>query len=108
MPVVPGSPAVTDIQVSCERGGEGWRCSVRLADRGRTSSFDVAVHDPDVFLPPGGTGSAESDVERLVSETFVYLLERESASSILPSFDLTVVARYFPEYPAEIRRRLGG
>ena len=101
---------MTDIQVSCEPAGAGgrWRCSVIVGDRGRTSSFDVTARDPDGYLPSGGTGSPEADVERLVSETFVFLLEREPVSSILSSFDLTVVTRYFPEYPAEIRRRLGG
>jgi hypothetical protein len=99
---------MTDIEVSCELAAEGWRCSVRVADRGRTSSFDVTAHDPDALLPPGGTGGQEADVERLVSETFVFLLEREPVSSILPTFDLAVVSRYFPEYPTEIRRRLGG
>ena len=43
---------------------------------------------------------------RLVRETFAFLLEREPRSSILQRFDLALVERYFPEYPAEIRRRL--
>ena len=99
---------MTDIQVSCEPSTDGWRCRVRVADRGRTSTFDVTAREPEALLPPGGTGSAENDVERLVGETFAFLLEREPVSSVLSSFDLTVVARYFPEYPTEIRRRLAG
>ena len=106
MPVVPGRRAVTDIQVSCEPAAAGWRCSVRVADRGRTSTFDVTVRDADAFLPAAPSGSSETDVERLVSETFVFLLEREPVSSILPSFELSVVTRYFPEYPDQIRLRL--
>ena len=98
---------MTDIQVTCQPAERGWRCSVRVADRGRTSTFDVTARDPDAFLP-SDAGWPEADVERLVSETFVFLLEREPVSSILSSFDLTVVARYFPEYPTEIRRRLSG
>ena len=99
---------MTDIQVSCEPEAVGWRCNVRVVDHGRASIFDVTVNDPAALLPSGGTGSKEADVERLVSETFVFLLEREPVSSILSTFDLTVVARYFPDYPTEIRRRLGG
>lgn len=101
---------MTDIQVSCEPvgPGEGWRCSVRVADRGRTASFDVTARDPSGYLPPGADATNEAEIDRLVSETFVFLLEREPVSSILSSFDLAVVTRYFPEYPAEIRRRLGG
>jgi len=44
--------------------------------------------------------------ERLIEESFRFLLEREPNSSILPSFDLTIIGRYFPEYETEIRTRL--
>lgn len=47
------------------------------------------------------------DESTLVHESFVFLLEREPASSILGEFKLTVIGRYFPEYDQEIRRRLG-
>jgi hypothetical protein len=33
------------------------------------------------------------------------LLEREPSTSILRRFSLEVVSQYFPEYPAQIRRR---
>lgn len=45
--------------------------------------------------------------ERLIQVSFEFLLEREPKESILRSFALPVIARYFPEYPTEIRRRLG-
>jgi hypothetical protein len=44
--------------------------------------------------------------EELLRESFQFLLERESNTSILPSFDLPVIGRYFPEYEQEIRSRL--
>jgi hypothetical protein len=100
---------MTDIQVTCERSAPGWRCRVRVADDGRHAEFDVTARDPSRFLPADrATMGVDADVERLVSETFVFLLEREPVSSVLPSFDLDVVGRYFPEYRAEILRRLGG
>ncbi len=37
-------------------------------------------------------------VEDLVRRSFDFLLERERAGSILASFELSVIARYFPEY----------
>jgi hypothetical protein len=46
------------------------------------------------------------DDERLVRESFAFLLEREPAGSILPSFSLDVITRYFRSIPGEIRRRL--
>jgi hypothetical protein len=44
--------------------------------------------------------------EELVRRSFEFLLEREPKESILPHFDLSVIARYFPEYENEIARRL--
>ena len=35
---------------------------------------------------------------QLVEKSFEFLLEREANTSILSSFDLSVIARYFPEY----------
>ncbi len=36
--------------------------------------------------------------ERLVQAAFEFLLDREPKESILRSFDLTVINRYFPEF----------
>ena len=44
--------------------------------------------------------------QELLEESFRFLLERESNTSILSSFDLPVIDRYFPEYEQEIRTRL--
>jgi hypothetical protein len=49
-------------------------------------------------------GRAAPDM--LVAESFRFLLERESKESILRSFDLTAISRYFPEYEREIAERL--
>ncbi len=38
------------------------------------------------------------DHEELIRRSFEFLLERESNTSILRSFDLSVISRYFPEY----------
>lgn len=35
---------------------------------------------------------------QLVKKSFEFLLEREPNTSIMRSFDLSVIARYFPEY----------
>ena len=44
--------------------------------------------------------------EELLKRSFEFLLEREPKESILARFDLPVIARYFPDYEREIRRRL--
>ncbi len=41
-------------------------------------------------------------VETLVEKSFEFLLERESNTSILRSFDLPVIQRYFSEYERTI------
>ena len=48
----------------------------------------------------------EDDLERVVLESFRFLLEREPATSILRRFSLSDIGRYFPEYPSELERRL--
>ena len=38
----------------------------------------------------------------LVEKSFTFLLDRESNTSILRSFDLQIISRYFPEYESVI------
>ncbi len=71
--------------------------TVRSGDR--TTTHRVTV--PEGY--PGELGWAPGSTAELVRASFGFLLEREPAGSILPSFELPVIARYFPEYPAEIR-----
>ena len=40
--------------------------------------------------------------EELLNFSFNFLLERESNTSILPFFDLTVISKYFPEYTKKV------
>ena len=42
----------------------------------------------------------------MLIESFEFLPEREPKEAILSRFELPVIGHYFPEYPAEIRRRL--
>jgi len=53
------------------------------------------------------TGGA-APPETLVEKSFEFLLERERNTSILSSFDLPVIGRYFPEYERTIKGVLGG
>jgi hypothetical protein len=50
--------------------------------------------------------AGKASPEELVTESFRLLLEREPKESILRSFDLMVIGRYFPEYRREIVKRL--
>ena len=68
---------------------------------------DVASHRvtvPDDLVEE--LGVQEGDLERVVRESFDFLLEREPASSIMGEFSLDEISRYFPEYREELSRRL--
>jgi hypothetical protein len=45
--------------------------------------------------------------EKLVHESFFFLLAREPATSIMREFSLDLIGRYFPEYREEIGAALG-
>lgn len=49
---------------------------------------------------------SQENMAALVKASFEFLLDRESNTSILRSFDLSVIERYFPEYPKAITRYL--
>jgi len=42
----------------------------------------------------------------LVEKSFEFLLDRESNTSILRSFELPVIGQYFPEYETTISKML--
>jgi hypothetical protein len=46
-------------------------------------------------------------VSQLIHDSFEFLLEREPNTSILRSFNLSVIARYFPDYETAIKKSLG-
>jgi len=95
---------VRSIEVDCgASGASGWLCRVAVLDGDRTlSRHRVEVDRADLAdLAPGQT-----EPSRLVEAAFAFLLERESANSILATFSITDIGRYFPGYEAEVRRRV--
>lgn len=46
--------------------------------------------------------SGDHTPERCVAAAFRFLLDREPKESILRRFDVTVIARYFPEFEREL------
>jgi len=78
--------------------GEEWLVRVNATPR---TEHRVRVSDDDLrrFGP-------EHSPEELLKESFGFLLEREPNTSILSSFVLPVISRYFPEYEQEMKLRL--
>lgn len=75
---------------------------VRVSEGGTSTTHEVTVSD-QARSRYGPSASPEA----LLEASFRFLLEREPKESILRRFAIEVIERYFPEYPREIRRRLG-
>lgn len=84
-------------RVACTPRDGGWHCSVTLGVTDHSVQVDRATLDD---LAPGRSP------EELVRASFTFLLEREPPESIMRSFDLPIIARFFADYPDEMRRRL--
>jgi hypothetical protein len=90
MPANPGALA----DVRCEPAAGGWTCHVEVGGPGAPTTHVVSVSTADLArLAPGA-----ADPGDLVRRSFAFLLAREPKESILGSFDLTLIGRYFPEY----------
>ncbi|MBW1717831.1 MAG: hypothetical protein JRJ77_18880 [Deltaproteobacteria bacterium] len=75
----------------------------KVTVKGRTTTTHIVAVDASYHEKlTGGRVSAE----KLVQKSFEFLLERESNTSILRTFDLPVIGRYFPDYEHAIREML--
>ena len=65
-----------------------------------TTTFTVTVTDQSL------SELSDSNVTKtqLLEFSFRFLLEREPNTSILSSFDINVISRYFSDYKDEVRR----
>lgn len=71
--------------------------------QGQTTVHEVTVTSKVHQSLTGGEVLAED----LLKASFEFLLERESNTSILRSFDLPVIGRYFPEYERTMKQKFG-
>ena len=72
---------------------------VTVAD-GITTTHTVTVTDQSL------TDLTDNNVTKtqLLEFSFNFLLDREPNTSILSSFDINVISKYFPDYIDEVRR----
>jgi hypothetical protein len=94
---------MAEIDVSCVTAANGWLCEVTVDEDGSETRHSVTFTRADFqrLVTSGGTP------EGLVRRSFEFLLEREPKESILKSFALPDIGRYFPEYEREIRKGSG-
>lgn len=93
------SGAVVSAEVISD-DARAYRLTVRVRE-GRSETTHEVTIARDLMARLGPGEPAEAFVERC----FAFLLEREPKESILRSFDVSVIARYFPEFDREIARR---
>jgi hypothetical protein len=67
----------------------------------KTTTLHEVTVQPDYALK---LTAGKIDNASLVKSSFEFLLAREPNTSILRSFDLGVIARYFPEYENSIKK----
>ena len=86
------------VHVTVAANANGWTCHVRVDEDGLlVTEHTVAVTKADKErLAP------RSSIEALVTRSFEFLLEREPPTSILRTFALSDIDRYFPDYPTAL------
>ena len=92
---------MADILVKLAASGDGYTADVSIIDGRTAAEHRVAVPAAAIErLAP------DADPAPLVRASFEFLLEREARESIVQKFEITLIAGYFPDYPAEFRRWL--
>ena len=89
-------------EITVERRHDG-EYHVLVIEGGTRTTHTVSVDDD--YYRKLTDGSIPR--EELVRRSFEFLLAREPKESILGTFDLPVIARYFSEYEREMRRQFG-
>lgn len=96
---------MAEIEILTEtEAARSWVFEVRIFDAGRRHDYRLTLGWADYDLWCRGR-LAPQQVARAV---MAFLLSREPASAILPTFDCSVVRRYFPEVDKEIGQFLAG
>jgi hypothetical protein len=85
-------------------GGENpLQFAVTVTEGRSESRHHVTMAAADCARLTKGTHTPEA----CVTAAFRFLLDREAKESILGRFDVSVIARYFPEFERELPRYLG-
>jgi hypothetical protein len=77
-----------------------WRFQVTLGTDPDTTSHTVTLDQKYWQKLTAGKITPPN----LITKSFIFLLERESKESILPSFDLSLISTYFPDFEQTISR----
>jgi hypothetical protein len=83
---------------------------VRVRSAPNVDAFRVTVdengtrteHEVTIESPPPPSATRFRSLEAFVAASFEFLLEREAKESILSSFEIREIGRYFPEWEEEL------
>lgn len=91
------------IEVERLEDGDPMRFRVEVSEAGGRTRHEVSLtrEDHERLAP-------QAEADALVEASFAFLLDREPKESILRSFELPVISRYFDEYADEIDAYLDG
>ena len=93
---------MADIAVSARSSVDGWVADVTVREGGgHAAHFRVRVSEVAWRRMTGGHAA----VEDLLRASFEFLLEREPLGSILQTFEVTLIPKYFPDYERAMRAR---
>jgi hypothetical protein len=88
--------------ISIESAGKN-EFRVTVSEGASRTTHHVSVQPKDYDRIAGG----KIPPDELVKMSFEFLLEREPKESILSTFELMVIARYFPSFEGDIKKRIG-
>ena len=92
-----------EITVITVENSHGWTFTVQVRQQNGETRHSVRLKREDHKRLINGT---QAGPEELVKKSFEFWLEREPKESILRQFDLPLMAKHFPDYSAEIHKRL--
>ena len=84
---------MTEARIEVDRV-EDLRFSIRVLEGESDTTHDVTLTDEDLAR----LGAAYDSPEDFLRACFDFLLAREPKESILRSFDVSAIGRYFPEF----------
>ena len=90
------------IEVKRVNDGDPFEFDITVRDANSASRHHVTVDKKTCEKLSGGKHTPE----RVLEAAFRFLLDREPKESILARFDVSVIARYFPEFESELPRYL--
>ena len=93
---------MTSITVRQTGSADPMEFEVEVRERGGETRHRVSM----TRATHASLAAGRSSPEDCIRAAFAFLLDREPKESILPRFDVTVIARYFPEFPTELGRYL--